>query len=161
MAEEDISDKVKQEFTAYLVSNGHRKTPERYLILKHIYTLDTHFDVDFLFHSINAGHPMVSRATLYNTIELLVDCNLVIKHSFGSNMAHYEKAYNSESHLHMICNVCGDIAEIKDHDIKSIIQGKKLSKFAYTHYSLYIYGVCAKCSRATARRNALAFKKTI
>ncbi len=143
--------KVKEEFTSYMVAKGHRKTPERYLILKHIYSLSDHFDIDFLFHSINAEKPVVSRATLYNTIELLVDSKLVIKHSFGTHTAHYEKAYNNDNHLHLICTVCGEIKEIKDHDIKSVIQSKRLSKFSLTHYSLYIYGMCTKCSRAKIR----------
>lgn len=159
MVETELIEKVKQEFTEYLMAKGHRKTPERYLILKHIYTLDDHFDIDFLFNSINAVRPVVSRATLYNTIDLLVDSNLVIKHSFGSNMAHYEKAYNSESHLHLICSTCGDIKEIKDHDIKNVIQNKKLSKFALSHYSLYIYGSCTKCARLAGKKKKAAEKK--
>lgn len=152
MAEEDVFEKVKQEFTAYLIAKGHRKTPERYMILEHIYTIDDHFDIDFLYNSINAERPVVSRATLYNTMELLVDSNLVIKHSFGANMSHYEKAYNNDNHLHLICSVCGEIKEIKDHDIKDVIQSKRLNKFALTHYSLYIYGLCNKCAKQAARK---------
>lgn len=149
--DDSLYEKVKEEFTAYMIARGHRKTPERYLILKHIYSLSDHFDIDFLFQSINAERPVVSRATLYNTIELLVDSKLVIKHSFGTHTAHYEKAYNNDNHLHLICTVCGDIKEIKDQDIKSVIQSKRLSKFSLTHYSLYIYGMCTKCARAKTR----------
>ncbi|MDP4270868.1 MAG: Fur family transcriptional regulator [Bacteroidota bacterium] len=159
MSQEDIFEKVKQEFTAYLIAKGHRKTPERYMILKHIYTLNDHFDIDFLYNSINSERPVVSRATLYNTMELLVDSNLVIKHSFGANMSHYEKAYNNDNHLHLICTICGDIKEIKDHNIKDVIQSKKLSKFALSHYSLYIYGVCNKCAKLTTKKRTSQAKK--
>ena len=48
----------------------------------------------------------VSRATLYNTIELLLDCNLVRKHQFGENQAQYEKSFTNNQHDHLICTEC-------------------------------------------------------
>ena len=83
--EENIKDTVKQILTEYLQKNGHRKTPERYAILDTIYSIKGHFDVDELYSYMAEKEKFrVSRATLYNTIILLIDAGLVIKHQFGN-----------------------------------------------------------------------------
>ena len=79
MESQNVKDTVKQIFTEYLNANGHRKTPERYAILDTIYSIDGHFDIDTLY-SLMADQEnfRVSRATLYNTIILLINARLVI-----------------------------------------------------------------------------------
>ena len=86
----------------------------------------------------------VSRATLYNTIILLIDAGLVIKHQFG-NTSQYERSYNNETHHHMICTSCGKVSEFEDENLKQAVVQSKLKGFQPTHYSLYIYGLCSKC----------------
>ena len=139
---------VKDEFMDYLTLHKHRKTPERFAILDHIYSTKGHFDMDSLYKSMIDVNFRVSRATLYNTIELLLDCGLVVKHQFGANVAKYERAYGNENHDHLICTSCGEVWETKNGNLFTPAQQRKIKKFTVNYYSMYIYGICSKCSHA-------------
>ena len=147
MDSEKIRKQAKDEFTEYLTFRKHRKTSERYAILDHIYTIKGHFNMDSLFNSMLGASFRVSRSTLYNTIELLLDCGLVVKHQFGANASQYERAYGNENHDHIICIDCGEVRESRSNLI-SDAQLKKIKKFTVSYYSMYIYGICSKCSYA-------------
>ena len=83
----------------------------------------------------------VSRATLYNTIELLLECNLVIKHQFGKNIAQFERAYQCGQHDHLIDIETGKVIEFCDPRIYEIIKtASQLHNFTPNYHSLYIYG---------------------
>jgi len=143
-----LKEQVKSEFTDYLNLHKHRKTPERYAILEHIYSTKGHFDMDSLYNSMMDSNFRVSRATLYNTIELLLDCGLVVKHQFGANVSQYERAYGNENHDHLICLNCGEVKEHKNGNLFTPAQQKRLQRFKISYYSMYIYGICNKCTRA-------------
>lgn len=151
--EEDIREKINEALTEYLQNNGHRKTPERYAILDTIYTFKGHFDIDML-HSymLEKEKFRVSRATLYNTIFLLIDAGLVIKHQFGTT-SQYERAYNNETHHHLICTSCGKVMEFEDDSLQQAVAHTKFKRFHASHYSLYIYGWCSKCMAAKRKKN--------
>ena len=140
-----IFEEVKKIFTAYLEKKELRKTQERYTILEEVYTNNGHFDVDSLYQLMKDKKHRITRATVYNTLDLLIECDLVSKHQFGKNLAQYEKSHGFKQHDHLICTDCDKVIEFCDPRIQNIQNTVgELLDFRVIHHSLILYANCTR-----------------
>jgi len=157
---ESVRKAVERILDGYLAMNNHRKTPERYAILRAVYDIDGHFTLDELGDKLAGEYKFpVSRATLYNTLNLFMELRLVIRHRFQGTTK-YEACYAANNHCHQICTVCGKVTEVKSPEITQAIDAMRLKRFRKDGYTLYIYGICSTCQAViTRQKNRTASSK--
>ena len=137
-------------FTHYLESKGLRKTSERYAILEKVWSMKMHFDVETLYNMMERDAYHVSLATVYNTIDLLMECGLLRKHQFNSQPAQYEVALGS--HFHLVCTQCGKVKEVEANEIISQVMTRRYTAFTPAYMSTYLYGLCSACVRQNKKK---------
>ena len=137
--------------TKHLKSRGnHRATPERFAILDAVLQSQGHFDAENLYYRLMTNGTKVSKATVYNTLDLLIECGLVSKYRFDENISRYEKAFGRPHHHHLICLECGDIIEFVNEKLEHIQEDVCLEKnFKPQNSTLQVFGTCSKCRRKT------------
>ncbi len=146
MPQKKIYEQAELIYTEYVAKNKLRKSPERNAILEHIYMTDERFTAEEL-HGAMSWVLKVSLATVYNTLDLFVKANLVVRHDFGPNAMVYEKAVGRVAQHFMICSKCGAVREFTDRHVKAIVEAKRFSNFTMKNYSIYLYGHCRKCKK--------------
>ncbi|NBV12961.1 MAG: transcriptional repressor [Sphingobacteriia bacterium] len=140
---EEKVEEIKKIFAQYLDAHGQRKTPERFAILEEIYSRNDHFDAETLYIHMKNKNYRVSKATVYNTLDLLIECDLVVKHQFGTNQSLFEKSFGFRQHDHLICMDCGRVLEFCDprmEEIQNMIG--QILHFGVKNHSLVLYGNC-------------------
>lgn len=135
------------DFKELLKKNSLKFTIQREIILETLYNSDEHLTPEALHHLIQEKHPDLKTgiATVYRTLSLLEESNVVTSLSFGAQGKKYELGAK-EHHDHFICTECGKIIEFVDEEIErgqhAIAQ---TLNFKMLDHSMQIYGICAEC----------------
>lgn len=132
---------------AYIDSHNLRHTAEREEIVAFLHTHPGHFDADELFAMMKDEGLSISRMSVYNTLELLVKCQLAVRHHFGGGAAKYEKLSPSGQHFHRICTQCGAVKEFTDKKLLRALMKKEFTAFTPSAFSFYVYGTCKNCMK--------------
>ena len=144
-SKQSVINAVERILDNYLEMNNHRKTLERYTILRAIYSISGHFTLEELNDKLlNEMNFHVSRATMYNTLNLFMELRLVIRHRFQGTTK-YEACYDNTSHCHQICTICGKVTEVRSPDIIMAVENMHLKRFRKDGFTLYVYGICSNC----------------
>jgi Fur family ferric uptake transcriptional regulator len=141
---------VVDAFARYLREHNLPVTRQRLEIADVVLTSSRHLSVEDVVAELSARGGKVGLATVYRTIELLVQSGLVVERDFGEGFRRYEPARDVPQHEHLLCTVCGRVNEFRDERLERIT-----TLVAETHgwhrqrHRLVIYGVCAECRRGT------------
>ncbi|MBD3399245.1 MAG: transcriptional repressor [Candidatus Coatesbacteria bacterium] len=139
-------DEAEKKLRKYLSSNGLRCTVERLAILKSLWENGGHPSAEMIANSLAQGPLYVSRATVYRTLDLLVEAGLLSCSNLGEGHRHYE--INVEHHDHLICRRCGRIIEVQSPELEEL-QRKicREADFVHQSHTLEIVGLCGDCNR--------------
>ena len=137
------NEKAAEIFRSFLKRGKYRITPERFEVLDAALDHNGHFGADDLFIQLKNLKSKVSRATVYNTLELLAQCDLLSKRNFGDNLNRFESNFKRQSHDHLICVECGKIVEFSDSRISDI--PKEISEKFGFEMSSYSFNIFARC----------------
>lgn len=148
-------EEAKKFLDAYIANNGMRQTPERYAILNAMFGFEKPFTLDELNEKLKSSELSLSRATLYNNLNLFLKINLVIKHSLAEKTV-YDVPGRSIGHCQMVCTICGKVTSVQSIKLDKVINDINLSRFRKESYVLYFYGICSNCA---AKLNRLSQSK--
>ena len=142
----------RERFVGFLKQHKLRQTPERMTIIETLFAMQGHFTPEELMRRILANQNFrVSRATIYNNLNLMVNANMVVKHHI-SGRVQYERVEESTQHSHLICTSCGRIIEYRDDFFDKCVENIPPKQFVATGYTLNVYGLCKRCVAAQKRR---------
>lgn len=135
--------KANEDFKEFLRDGKHRITPERFEVLDFAMKSGNHFTADELYLKMKQANSNISRATVYNSLELIVKSEMLVKRNFGENKTFYESSYNKENHVHLVCSECGNIIESDDIQIEELVKLiSKKNNFVAESFQFNILGKC-------------------
>lgn len=140
-------EQLLSDFKVLLKKNNLKFTIQREVILETLYNSDEHLTPESLHHLIQEKHPDLKTgiATVYRTLALLEESNMVTSLSFGAQGKKYELGAK-EHHDHLICTECGTITEFVDEEIEKRQHAiTDALGFDMKDHSMQIYGICKNC----------------
>jgi Fur family ferric uptake transcriptional regulator len=152
--DENLVKEKETAFAEYIQRKGLKTTRQRNTIISVFFRLRGHISVEELLNEVKKVNPRIGYATVYRTLHLLVESNLVQERRFGDGLARYEGHSQVEHHDHMICLECGDISEFYNPRLEALQE--KLAEennFQIFRHRLELYGVCKDKETCNKRKN--------
>lgn len=131
---------------------GVRWTSQRQTILELLANRDDHITAEELHRIVSDQDRTVSPATVYRTVNMLVEMGVVSKRNFGASSASFEWNLTKQHHDHLVCIRCGEILEFENERIE-VLQEEIAATYGFSlsHHRLDLYGTCPKCRKKSAK----------
>jgi len=134
------------EFVNRLRPAGGRRSGKRETIVNVFLQQDGHLSADELVALIHARDARISRATIYRSLQWMVDAGIARRVDFGEGRLRFEHAYRHPRHFHLVCKSCNQSFEFLSSDIESLVEEVAAARgFAPRQSVLQIYGTCESC----------------
>ena len=135
-----------------LRENGHRLTPQRMLVIEALHNADRHISAEELYEQLHGRYPYAIISTVYRTLELLKELDLVTETKLGGGRVRYHVAEKGHHH-HLLCRSCGKIIDLEEfalHPLKDTL----LTKYGFDAdlRHLAILGECRRCRRRKGKK---------
>lgn len=137
----------EQAFESFLRERGLKFTRPRRLLLRKIFAMHDHFTADQLLDRLRRDRIRASKATVYRTLSVLMESDLLISHDFGEGSLYYEHAFGHTHHDHLFCVHCKSIVEFRHERIEDLQERiAREAGFKVIRHSLKLYGLCRSCA---------------
>ena len=137
---------VVDRFIGYLREHNLPVTAQRLAIAEILLTSHRHLSAEEVATEVTAGGKKVGTATVYRTIDTLVESGLVVERDFGEGFRRFEPARDIPHHEHLVCTLCGRVEEFRDERLERMTTIVAESRgFARQRHRLVIHGVCRDC----------------
>jgi Fur family peroxide stress response transcriptional regulator len=130
--------------------NGFKATPQRIAICNFALNSREHPTAQQVYREVKKVYPTVSLATVYKTLQVLKQLHLIQELVFSGSDGRFDSYM--EPHLNVICLKCGQVIDIDDPSVRSIIdRAAAKTKYTFTEQRFDIYGICGKCRERRKR----------
>lgn len=143
-----LTPRERERFVDFLRERGLRVTASRLAVLEEIFSQHGHIDVEQLRQGLEEKGAKASRATVYRTLDLLVESGMVRRYHLGRDHQHYEHIHAGQQHEHLICTDCGRVVEFVSPGIAALQREIcRAHDFEPRHHNLQIFGLCRACAQ--------------
>ena len=138
-------------FREFLRSRNLPVTEQRLRVLDVLASTHKHVNVDEILDRLRRTGPVIGKATVYRTLDLLVESRLVQEHDFGEGFKRYEYLAGPPHHEHLICESCGKLIEFTSGEVEELERElARAHNFQPRYHRLEVYGLCEDCRRPVA-----------